>query len=320
MPKTASKSKKTAAEKAAPAAARQLKEPTYKSFQLNKRIKVRREKLPNAFRLMSASLKILRQNWKVFLGVVLIYGALNAVLVQGFNAGGNLNETKSAIGQAMDGNWAELGSSLAVFLHLLGSSGNTTNATAGAYQFVLIIVTSLALIWLLRQAYANNQFRIRDGFYEGMAPLVKFFLVIIVIFLQLIPMALGLGLYALTVGGEIATTFVEQILWALFAAAASIITFYMVSSSIFGLYIVTLPDMTPLRALRSARELSANRRWTILRKVFFLPIAVLVMAALIVVPVIFFAAPAAAWVFFALTMLFLPIVHSYLYALYRALL
>lgn len=320
MAKTAPKTPKTATKKAAIASPRQLKEPKYTSFKLSKRIKIRREKLPNAFRLMGAALKIIKHHWKVFLGVVLIYGVLNATLVQGFNAVGNLEETRTSLGQVFNGNWSELASSLTVFLYMLGASGNTTNPTAGAYQFILIFVVSLAMIWLLRQAYADKQFKIRDGFYEGMAPLVKFFLVALVIFLQLIPMAVGLGLYALAVGGQIATMFVEQILWALFALVMSIVSLYMVSSSIFALYIVTLPDMTPLQALRTARQLSANRRWAVLRKVFFLPIAILVMAAIIVVPILIWATPVAAWTFFALTMLFLPVTHSYLYTLYRAML
>ncbi len=320
MAKTPPKPQKSASKKAAPAGPRQLKEPKYKSFKLSKRIKIKREKLPNSFRLMGAALKILKQNWKVFLGVVLIYGVLNATLVQGFNAAGNLEQTKDGLSQTFGGNWGELGSSLAVFFYMLGSSGNTTNPTAGAYQFMLVFVVSLALIWLLRQAYAENKVRMRDGFYEGMAPLVKFLLVAVVIFLQIIPMAVGLGLYTLAVGGQIATMFVEQILWAFFALVTAIISLYMVSSSVFALYIVTLPEMTPLKALRSARELSANRRWSVLRKFFFLPVALLVMAAVIGFPVILFATPLAAWIFFALAMLLLPVVHSYLYTLYRAML
>ena len=57
----------------------------------------------------------------------------------------------------------------------------------------------------------------------------------------------------------------------------------------FALYIVTLPDMTPMKALRSARELVRYRRWTVLRKVLFLPLMLLVVAAIIMVPIIILA-------------------------------
>jgi hypothetical protein len=94
----------------------------------------------------------------------------------------------------------------------------------------------------------------------------------------------------------------------------------MVSSSIFALYIVTLPDVTPMQALRSARELVRYRRWSIARKVLFLPVSLLVIAAVIMVPVILLVTPASEWVFFILSMLSIAVIHSYMYSLYRELL
>ncbi len=47
----------------------------------------------------------------------------------------------------------------------------------------------------------------------------------------------------------------------------AMLTLIYVKSSLFALYIVTLPDMTPMKALRSARELARYRRWTVLRKI-----------------------------------------------------
>jgi len=319
MAKTSTKPRKTdkkeSADKSTP---RQLKTPTHKSFRLGKRVKGK--KILGAFRLFAASVGILRQNWKVFLGIVLVFGVLNALLVQGFSAAGNVNDTKSNLDQALTGNWSQLVSSLTVFIYLLGSSGNTASPTARAYQLMLALVVSLALIWVLRQVYVGQKVRVRDGFYQGMSPLVPFVLVLLVIFLQLIPMALGLMLYGIVVGNDVAASFVEQILWAIFAFSMSLVTLYMISSSLFALYIVTLPDMTPLKALRSARQLAANRRWAVLRKVFFLPLALVVLAAIIVLPFILWATPLAAWVFFAITMLLLPVTHSYMYALYRSML
>jgi hypothetical protein len=100
----------------------------------------------------------------------------------------------------------------------------------------------------------------------------------------------------------------------------ALLSLYMVTSSVFALYIVTLPNMTPMRALRSARGLVLGRRWTVLRKLLFLPIALFLLGALIMLPLIWFWAPAATWVFFALSMACLAALHSYMYALYRSLL
>jgi uncharacterized membrane protein YoaK (UPF0700 family) len=94
----------------------------------------------------------------------------------------------------------------------------------------------------------------------------------------------------------------------------------MISSSLFALYIVTLPDMTPFKALRSARELVRHRRWTVLRKILFLPIILLVVAAIIMLPIIIWLTSLAQWVFFLLTMFALVAANAYMYTLYRELL
>jgi hypothetical protein len=95
---------------------------------------------------------------------------------------------------------------------------------------------------------------------------------------------------------------------------------YMVSASIFALYIVTLPDMLPRQALRSARELVRYRRWQIIRKVFFLPVFVILAIGVIIVPLILYAPPIVPIVFYILSMLSILFAHTYLYSLYRELL
>ncbi len=320
----AKNSKKTAkintVAKPAPSAPRQLKRPVYKSFSLQRRIKPVTKGLPGAFRLFGQACKILGQNWKVFLGIIIVYGVLNLILVRGFSGSGNITQLKTSLDNALHGDWSQVSSAGLLFVYLLGSAGNTASATAGAYQLILTLVASLALIWTLRSVYGGTKVRIRDGFYNGMYPLVKFMLVLLVIGLQLIPGAIGILLYSFVVGGGVAASFAETAAWTLALMALITVSLYMVSSSLFALYIVCLPDMTPIRALRSARSLVAARRWNVLRKVLFLPVSLAVLVGLVVVPLIIFVTPVAAWVLYVLTMLLLPLLHCYMYRLYRALL
>jgi len=299
------------------AESRQLKKPAYQSFKLSKRIKG--EVLPGAFGLFRSAARILLANWKVFLGIVAVYGLLNALLVHSFSNSGDLSNLKSTLDQFFGGGWSKLAGGAATFAYLVGSSGNTSSPTAGVYQVLLLILVSLALIWTLRQVHAGHTVRIRDGFYHGMYPLVQFGLVVLAVLVQLVPMAIGLALYTTVTSNNIAVTPLEQVLWGLLAFVLSVLSLYMISSSLFALYIVTLPDMTPFKALRSARQLVANRRWSVLRKILFLPLALILLAAVIMVPLIMFATPVAAWVFFLLIILLFPFAHSYMYALYRAL-
>ena len=324
--KPAHKSKSKAKVKHQPAtktpassATRRLKAPKYRSFRMHKRIKPPRT-LPGAFRLLGRSLLVLKRHWKLFLAITLVYGILNIILVRGLAGGTDLTHIKSALNQSFSGHGSKITTGLTLFVYMLGSSGNSSNANAGVYQTLLIILVSLATIWALRQVYTDTKIRMRDAFYRGIAPFVQFILVLLVIGLQLLPLLLGALLYSTVMSGGIAVYAVEKVLWALFFASLALATLYMLTSSLFALYVVTLPDMTPIKALRSARELVRFRRWEVLRKVIFLPVALLVIAAIIMFPLILLLTPAAEWIFFALTMAGLLVIHSYMYALYRELL
>lgn len=297
---------------------RRLKKPSYSSFKLSSRIK-HPVRLPSVRKLTSSSLTLLWQHKQLFAGITLVYGVLNVVLAQGLG-GTDVNDLKDQLGEIFTGNYGSLTSSLIIFTSLLGSAGNSSSELAGAYQLFLALIASLAIIWALRQTVAGSKIRIRDSFYRGMYPLIPFILVLLVIGLQLIPLAIGSTLYSLVVTNGIAVLAIEKVLWSLLFALSALLSLYMIASSIFALYVVTLPDMTPYKALRSARELVRYRRWTVLRKVLFLPLGLLLASALIMVPIIIFLTPLAKYVFFVLTMASLTIAHSYLYGLYRELL
>jgi hypothetical protein len=245
---------------------------------------------------------------------------LNLVLVQGIAGGTDVSSLKHSLNQAFTGQLASLASAFSVFVVLIGSSGNGSSQTAGAYQLLLGIITSLAVIWALRQVLAGTPVRIRDAYYRGMYPLVPFILVLLVIGLQLLPLLIGSTLYNLVISNGIAVNLIEKLACLLLFVLLTIWSLYMISASLFALYIVTLPDMTPLKALRSARELVRGRRWTVLRKILCLPIILLIAAAVIMVPIIIVLTPLAQWIFFLLTMFALVAIHDYMYTLYRELL
>lgn len=300
---------------------RKLQAPSYRSFRLQKTIKKTADKpaIPNSFKLFRGALGILRQNWKPFLGIIFIYGLLNVLLVQSFN-GSDLSKIKTILEGFSDGQWSSLLSSFTLFIYMIGSSGNVNSQVAGAYQLTLTLVTSLALIWTLRQVYAGNKVRIRDGFYFGMSPFITFLLVLIAVTIQLVPLILGSFLYNLASSTGIAVGGIEMTLWAIIFFLLGVTSLYMICSSIFALYIVCLPDMQPMTALRSARDIVRYRRWEIMRKILFLPLILLVLAVVIIVPLIYFVTPVASVIFFILSMIVLPVTHSYMYRLYRELL
>jgi hypothetical protein len=153
-----------------------------------------------------------------------------------------------------------------------------------------------------------------------MYSLIPFIIVLIIIGLELIPLLIGGSLYSAVMTNGIAVGGLEKILWALVFLILALVSLYLITSTIFALYIVTLPDMTPMKALRSARQLVRHRRWLVMRKVLFLPVIIIFIALIIMVPVILLITPAASWIFLIFSLACLVFIHSYLYALYRELL
>ena len=94
----------------------------------------------------------------------------------------------------------------------------------------------------------------------------------------------------------------------------------MICSSIFALYVVTLPNMNPMKALRSSRNLVFSRRLSLFRKLLLLPLLAFLLMILIVVPAIYFVPIIAPWLYFVLTLASLIFLHSYLFTIYKELL
>ena len=276
----------------------------------------KRTKLPGSFRLTWRVFGTLRAYWKILGGIVLVYLILNIIFASGISGlGASVAEIKANLENG-DRFWNALGG----FSSLVGSAGVSSSQTASILQSILIILESLVIIWALRQLLAGNKAGVKQAYYQSMSPLIPFLLVVAVIFIQLLPLTFGAPVIGTILSTVLnAGALLTMIMIFIFAALA-LWSFYMISSSIFALYIVTLPDMQPRQALRSAKNLVKYRRWALMRRVAFLPIFILVAMAIIVVPLILFVSFAVVPIFYILSMVAILFVHTYLYSLYRSLL
>lgn len=321
MTKAKPQKEKSVKQEASKSGIRKLRVPTKAKGKLKKQVKRSRPKLTSAPRLFWRSLTFLSQNWKLFGGIVLVYFVLSVVLVNGFGIGSNLSAAKDDLSAAFSGDaGGKLATSLGLLAVLFGDTGTTASSVASAYRSVIIIVVSLAVIWALRQTMAGRTVTVKDAFYKGMYPLIPVLLVLLVFVLQLIPVSLASFIYGAVFATDLVVGATEQIVWLTVMFLLTVWSLYMVSSSLFALYIVTLEDTTPMQALRSTKKLVQYRRSAIVRKVLFLPLALIVVGSLIMLPIIWLLTPLAAWVFFLLSMTGLIIAHTYIYSLYRELL
>lgn len=318
MTKTPTNKKQTASPEKVETKPRKLKLPKYRSFRLEKRIKTERPTMRGGLQILREALRLIVRNWRPLLIIVAIYGILNILLVQSFG-NVNLTETKAAIEDVLAGHWNQFLSGISIFAFLVGKAGNANTEAAGAYQFILLVSVSLAIIWALRRLHAGEKIRARDAYYRGMYPIVPFIIVLAVMVLQLLPFIIGSFLYSFVgASGPVGGT--ELLMWGIAIFLLATVSLYLLSSSIFALYVVCLPDMPPGVALRSAKELVFGRRWLIIRRILVLPVMLLLAGAVIMIPAIMFITPAAIWIFFLLTLLAIVVAHGYMYQLYRELL
>ena len=269
---------------------------------------------PTSFSVLDQVFRLFQKHWKVLGGIMLVYLVLNIVFANGLSTViNNFSSVKDNLAASRNFSGALDG-----FGSLLGGSAGGSES-ASVIQSVLVVLASLVIIWALRQLLAGKKFSVKEAYYGSMFPLIPFLLVILVIIIQLLPITLGAGLVALIVSAlsssGLATFIMVLLFLPLFAWSV-----YMLSSSIFALYIVTLPDMQPRQALRSAKKLVSFRRLKIIRRLLFLPIFILVVMAVVILPLILYVHILVVAVFYLLSILAFLFAHTYLYTLYRGLL
>lgn len=273
----------------------------------------RHNKLTSAFRIFKDSLSLTRQYWRLFLGIVVVYFLLSVVLVGGLSGNVNIEEIQQSLGQEV----GKLSTTIALYGLLLGSTGSAGSETGAAYLSIVVIVVSLTTIWALRQLLGGEKVAVKQAFYKGMTPLVPFVLVLLVIGLTLLPALLGGTLFTAIYGGNLAVTMLEKVLWAVLVLGLFMWSLRLFSTYGFALYIVTLPDMQPVAALKAARKLVRFRRLIIIRKILFLPFTYLLISATVMIPLILFAPVLVQWVFVPLSLFGFVFAHVYLYSLYK---
>lgn len=281
--------------------------------------KTRQRKLPDVWRLSIDALRIVWRGKGVLSGIILFFGLAYLIIVTGFSGGSNVSSIKQQFAGAFHGSFSQLYSGLGVYAVLLSSIGNSSSGTSISVAGFMVVVAILALIWAYRQILNGAPIRIRDAYYRGMYPLIPFLGVLLIISLELIPLTLGISLYTIAVYDHIAVNLFEKYVFGVISLGLASLSFYWLSSSLIALYIVTLPDMTPIKALKAAKPLVKARRLAVILRVLYLPLIILLVSIIIILPVIIVFPVAAQAIFMLLSLVFIVVANAYMYNLYREL-
>lgn len=294
------------------------KKKKYRSFRLQKRIKPEPRYMPSAGTLLKATFKFLWNNKKLFLLIFVIHSLIYIVAVRRSQAM-DVATIQSTIKGAIEGTdtATKLTTTATTLGAVVGLSGaSQVNAGSSA---VLILFMSLIYIWAIRQIHASIKIKMRDAYYQGPAPIMSVLVILFVLSLQLIPFAIASFVYGTARSGGLFATGFEDLSFFIITALCALFSLYLITSTIIGIYIVTLPGTYPLTALRAAKKLVQFQRF----KVFQRMIALTIFMGIIYVFILLIAIrliPEYTFILAeALQLVAVPFVHVYLYKLYRSL-
>lgn len=264
---------------------------THRSFRLTKRRDYKRAlTLPKYWAFTNSVRKTLWSHRKLFFLLAGVYALLTAVLV-GIASQDTYTAITDSIRQSGSdiaaGNGAALGNAVTlVATAVSGGLTQTLTAAQSTYAGIIVLLTWLTTVWLLRNILAGHKVKLRDGLYNGSAPILSTFLLVVVLVLQLLPMAIAFIGYSAAVSSGLLNGGVEAMLFWIAAGLLVVFSMYLITSTFIALVIVTLPGMYPMRALRTASELVVGRRMRILLRILWL-VGIIVMSWIIVmVPIV----------------------------------
>ncbi|PLS81778.1 hypothetical protein CYG49_01380 [Candidatus Saccharibacteria bacterium] len=303
---------------------RRLQTSSHRSFRLTKRYKVSKAKGPitGSFRLFKAALQLIKRNYRLFLPLVAIYLIVYWLFIGFPSQEAYENATRTA---------TESGNVIAsIGAQILGATqGTFLQPQAPVDQFavtLLGLIFWLTFIWAVRHISAGNRISVREALYNSSTPLVTTLVVLAIIALQLIPASIG-GLVLFYVFGSGSVSGVEAMLFAIGGFLLVVLSLYFVLHSLMALIIVTLPNMFPLESLTNAKQLVADRRVTLLRRLIGLAFCLSLLWVVVLLPLIIIntfidlgPVPLVPLAIDILSALNLPISVVYLYLLYRDLL
>ncbi len=251
---------------------------------------VRSLKLPGYWAFTLSVGTLLKKHWRTMLPLLLIYAAINAAMV-GVASQSSYIELRDILqdtgGNLFEGAWGQFSQAGLLALSVIPSS-ITPQLTdvQQVYAGFVFLLTWLSTVWLLRSFLAGQSPRLRDGLYNSGAPILPTFLLLLVLLVQLVPVAIAaIGFSAATVTGILSVSLLSMLFW-LAAVLLSVISLYWITSTFIALVVITLPGMYPWQALRVAGDLVTGRRIRILLRLGWMALIICLVWTIILIPTI----------------------------------
>lgn len=295
--------------------------PKKKSSQKSKPKKIKYQiVLSSSWSLFKKSLRTIEYQKKFLSFAVVSYAVLSALLVVKISSFDHVSRVKSTYVHGLLTIGKNLSASLSTLGSLSGTVGGSNNSASSVLQFLLFLIFSLIFIKAIREASRSRKLKFSDGVYTSCYPIIQFLLVIIILALESIPILFATYFFNTIFSNGIAPSWIERTIWTIVCAAFLLFGLYLLISSIFSLFIVTLPNMRPWASIKSSWKLVKSRRLLVARKIIAMIVSLFVGLGILALILVWLLPVISAWVLLILGLMSFVLVYTYMYSLYRELL
>lgn len=271
--------------------------------------------VPSLLASFNRTRKMLKGYWRSIFKVTAVYGVLYFAFVRVLTRV-NFDELKASVEIAIAGSRDTLWSKVAITGALFGESARLDSQETLVYALVTVM-SSLAIIWVLRCVWAKERASVKEAYYQGMYPLVPYSIIFGIIIIQMIPFSVSAFIFQTAFNNGLTVSLAEKFLFVSLFAFGTLVSLYFVVGSLMALYAVTIPGVTPMQALKTTKRMLKGRRIAVLKQILVF-VVVSASIALAMMLAVIWLLPSLAVLFTALILvLMLPWAHLYMYGLYR---
>ncbi|MBQ9019881.1 hypothetical protein IJ096_00970 [Candidatus Saccharibacteria bacterium] len=235
--------------------------------------------------------KLIFKEWRLFLPfialsvifTVILVGLMNEDVYKAFQSA--IEQTNQNYANDQLGNFAKAGLTLIAVVSTGGLSQGLTEVQI-VFAILIFLIIWLVTIYLLRHRLAGHQIKLRDGLYNALTPLLSTLVVLVVFFIQLLPILIVIIAYSAAISTDFLSTPFYALVFFIFAALLVLLSVYLISSTAMALIFVTAPGVYPFTALTSAADLIMGRRIKLIIRLIFLVFVVALIYVVTMLPLI----------------------------------
>lgn len=254
---------------------------------------VRKKELKGVLEQFFLTIKIIFKNKKTLLALLITVAVLHIVL-----SGLMSEELYKQFQEAFDntnknitggrfGNFAKA-SLVLVSTMVTGGFNQSPSESQQIFGVFIFLITWLAVIYTIRAYYEKKKVRLRDALYRSMTPLLSTLAVLVIIFIQAIPIFIVMITYSAAVLSNFLDTPFYALIYFIFASLMILLSLYLLTGSIVGLVAVTVPGVYPLEGLRASNDLILGYRLNMATRIVFSVLILGVFWLMLGIPVVLF--------------------------------